>query len=168
MVNRVLAASYGSSQTSNDSSFLSYFASTTPDSDHKRARLKLILFLAGSSLYDPLAVESRLDGRTSVLSLESAILQARLGDHRAVLTILVHDVRDARSAELYCTAGGEVVSRKVAIAVADSCGLGPWASGFFAVAGTGATRQKQDEADSREEAKRKMLGLLLEVHMSDP
>ncbi|KIL67469.1 hypothetical protein M378DRAFT_191514 [Amanita muscaria Koide BX008] len=163
---RAKASSYASSQTSIETQFLSYFSSTTPDSDHKRARLKLILFLAGSSLYDPLAVKSRLEGRTSVLGLEFAILDAKLGDHRSVLTTLVHEIRDTASAELYCTLGGDVVSRRVAVAVAESCGLQAWTSGLFYTASSGAARSKEGDID--EEKKQRLLRLLLEVHMNDP
>ncbi|KAF8655350.1 hypothetical protein AX16_003085 [Volvariella volvacea WC 439] len=41
-------------------SYLTYFASTTPDSPSKRLRLKTILFLAGSNLYNPEEVKGHL------------------------------------------------------------------------------------------------------------
>jgi len=70
------ASSYASSR--NDSSFLSYFASTTPDSEHKRARLKTILLLAGSSLYDPEVIRQRLLEREKILKLELAIIDGKV------------------------------------------------------------------------------------------
>lgn len=67
-------------------SFLSYFANTTPESEHKRVRLKTIMFLQGSKLYD---VRQALDNltmskvstgkeKTSILCLEKAILQGKV------------------------------------------------------------------------------------------
>lgn len=70
------ASSYASSR--NDSSFLSYFASTTPDSEHKRARLKTILLLSGSSLYDPETIRQRLLEREKILKLELAIINGKV------------------------------------------------------------------------------------------
>jgi len=62
----------------NESSFLTYFVSTTPDSDHKRARLKTILLLSGSSLYDPEKVRPRLLEREKILKLELAIIDGKV------------------------------------------------------------------------------------------
>ena len=70
------ASSYSSSR--HDNSFLSYFASTTPDSEHKRARLKTILLLAGSSLYDPEPVRQRLAECEKILKLELAIIDGKV------------------------------------------------------------------------------------------
>jgi len=71
-----LASSYASSR--NESSFLSYFASTTPDSEHKRVRLKMILMLAGSSLYDLDAVRQRILERENILKFELAIIEGKV------------------------------------------------------------------------------------------
>jgi hypothetical protein len=71
-----IASSYASSK--NEISFLSYFASTTPDSEHKRTRLKAIVFLQGSSLYDVKAVHSKLEEYSKLLPLETAILEGRV------------------------------------------------------------------------------------------
>lgn len=76
------ASSYASSETS--SSFLSYFAGTTPDSEAKRVRLKTVLFLQGSPLYDPAVIRQRLlaadgdSGKGQVLSLEMAIVEGKV------------------------------------------------------------------------------------------
>ncbi|TFK73410.1 hypothetical protein BDN72DRAFT_834818 [Pluteus cervinus] len=135
-------------------SFLTYFASTTPDSPSKRLRLKSILFLAGSSHYDPAEAKRRLLAtgaledekedlsasvkgkgkakKRSLLGLELAILEGKLSNHQDALTILVHEVNDAYSAEAYCSLGGEVVPRKVAIAVGEGCqGLDGWTEVLF-------------------------------------
>lgn len=60
--------------------FLSYLAFGTPESDHKRVRLKLVLFLQGSALYDVDAVLARVGTglAKSILALETAILYARV------------------------------------------------------------------------------------------
>ncbi|PFH45293.1 hypothetical protein AMATHDRAFT_82908 [Amanita thiersii Skay4041] len=182
---RAKASSYASSQTPTDTPFLSYFSSTTPDSEHKRARIKLILFLAGSGIYDVHVVKEQLDaveveveGAGSVLKLESAILDGKLQNHRAVLTTLVHDLRDGTSAETYCTLGGEaVVPRRVGASVAEACGLGVGWVGLFTSSSAvneegmgkgkkgGGRRGLKDGQD--EENKRELVGVLLEVYMRE-
>ncbi|XP_006463538.1 hypothetical protein AGABI2DRAFT_179862 [Agaricus bisporus var. bisporus H97] len=115
-----------------------YFASTTPNSPSKRTRLKTIMMLSGSGLYDANVVKDRIrsarerdlvenyesgkgKGKTiDVLALESAILDGKLGHHALALSTLVHDLRDSVSAETYCTLGGEVVPAKLALATAES------------------------------------------------
>lgn len=88
------ASSYASSR--NDSSFLSYFASTTPDSEHKRVRLKTILLLAGSSLYDPEIIRQRLLEREKALKLELAIIDGKvcmaflIRRHATFLILILH------------------------------------------------------------------------------
>jgi hypothetical protein len=62
-----------------ETSFLSYFASTTPDSEHKRVRLKTILFLQGSTLYDATDARNRLLGAQKILKLELAIVDGKVG-----------------------------------------------------------------------------------------
>ena len=70
------ASSYASSKS--EITYLSYFASTTPDSEHKRARLKLIFMLAGSSLYDPYDAKQQLSGQEKMLNLELAIVNGKV------------------------------------------------------------------------------------------
>lgn len=76
------AASYSSTPTS--ASFLSYFAGSTPDSDAKRTRLKAVLFLQGSALYDFAAVREKLveaqadAAKGNVLNLELAIVEGKV------------------------------------------------------------------------------------------
>lgn len=72
------AASYGTSKS--DVPYFSYFASTTPDSDSKRVRLKTALFLQGSKLYDAAAVFQRLDTHEhkKVLSFELAVVLGKV------------------------------------------------------------------------------------------
>lgn len=70
------ASSYASSR--NESSFLTYFAATTPDSEHKRVRLKTVLFLQGSTIYDPETIRQRILEHQKVLKLELAILEGKV------------------------------------------------------------------------------------------
>jgi hypothetical protein len=56
-------------------SFLSYFMSTTPNSSHRHLRLKTILCLAGSMLYDPAVIYPQLLALQNNLKLELAIIE---------------------------------------------------------------------------------------------
>ena len=73
-----IAASYPTSKT--DAPYFSYFASTTPDSDSKRTRLRTVLFLQGSKLYDPERIRARLESheQKKVLCLELAVLLGKV------------------------------------------------------------------------------------------
>jgi hypothetical protein len=59
-------------------SFLSYFVSTTPDSEHKRIRLKTILFLQASVLLDLEAILTRFKERSGIFSLEIALIEGKV------------------------------------------------------------------------------------------
>ncbi|KAG6861142.1 hypothetical protein C0995_003410 [Termitomyces sp. Mi166 len=166
---RAKAASYASNRT--DTSFLSYFASTTPDSPHKRTRLKTILFLAGSGLYDPAAVRPLLLEHQKILKLELVIVDGKLGHHREALSNLVHDLHDSTSAELYCTLGGDIVPPKAAQTLAENnAGLEGWATALYdaklrnGAAVVGMTRQKSGVDEGK---KTELLKVLLEVYMND-
>ncbi|EEB98820.1 hypothetical protein MPER_01608, partial [Moniliophthora perniciosa FA553] len=52
-------------------------ASTTPDSDAKRVRLKTALFLQGSKLYDVRTILERLSPHEKILKFEMAILHGK-------------------------------------------------------------------------------------------
>ncbi|KAG6896421.1 hypothetical protein C0992_008386 [Termitomyces sp. T32_za158] len=159
---RAKAASYASNRT--DTSFLSYFASTTPDSPHKRTRLKAILFLAGSGLYDPAVVRPPLFEHRKILNLELAIVDSKLGHYREALSTLVHDIHDSTSAEIYCNLGGDVISPKTAETLAENnAGLEGWAMALF------GTRLKHGTAvvEMTRQKKSELLKVLLEVYMSD-
>ncbi|KAH0578609.1 hypothetical protein H2248_003747 [Termitomyces sp. 'cryptogamus'] len=165
---RAKAASYASNRT--NTSFLSYFASTTPDSPHKRTRLRTVLFLAGSGLYDPAIVRPLLFEHQKILKLELAIVDGKLGHHREALATLVHDLHDSISAEVYCTLGGDIVPPKMAQTLAENnAGLEIWVTAFFGTklkngaAAAGMTREKSGV----DEGKTKLLKVLLEVYMSE-
>ncbi|KAI0365805.1 hypothetical protein BV20DRAFT_953552 [Pilatotrama ljubarskyi] len=166
---RAKAASYASGRS--DTPFISYFSSTTPDSEHKRVRLKTVLFLQGSTLYDPDAIRSRLLPHARLLKLELAILEGKLGNHRSALSILVHDINDATSAEAYCTLGGEVVPAKTAQVLGERSGLQAWAALVTPLAAPGklvkpgATPMKKTKTVD-DEVKKDLVMILLEVYMS--
>ncbi|TEB34039.1 hypothetical protein FA13DRAFT_1626310 [Coprinellus micaceus] len=156
---------------STSSSYLAHFASTTPDSPSKRARLRLIFFLAGSQLYDPAAVKSKIEnaGRGKSLALESAILEGKLGNHKSALTILGCEMKDALSAEAYCSLGGQVIPTKVAASTAESVGLRDWVEVLFPGQNNKGS-SKTSFAPPRvvdDATKGQLLKLLLEVYLAD-
>ncbi|KAJ7774542.1 hypothetical protein DFH07DRAFT_952255 [Mycena maculata] len=162
---RAKVSSYASSRSESRTTFFSYFASMTPDSPSKLARLKTVLFLQGSSMYDAELIRERLVPLKHILSLELAIVDGKLGNHHAALSAIVNDLHDSSSAEAYCTLGGDVIPSKVAQAIcADAkLGLGLWAFGL-----NGKGRQKTVDANDVGLVKRKeLLKILLEVYMSD-
>ncbi|KAL1948770.1 hypothetical protein VTO73DRAFT_10576 [Trametes versicolor] len=166
---RAKASSYASGRS--ETPFFSYFASTTPDSEPKRVRLKTVLFLQGSTLYDPEAIRVRLSPNAKLLKLELAILEGKLGNHRSALSILVHDMNDATSAEAYCTLGGEVVPAKTAQAIGERAGLQAWAALVTPLAAPGkqvkpsaAPMKKTKTVD--DDVKKDLVMILLEVYMS--
>ncbi|KAI0765868.1 hypothetical protein BD413DRAFT_572859 [Trametes elegans] len=166
---RAKVSSYTSGRS--DTPFVSYFATTTPDSEHKRIRLKTILFLQGSTLYDPETIRTRLSPHAKLLKLELAILEGKLGNHRSALSILVHDLHDSTSAEAYCTLGGEVVPAKTAQTIGERAGLQAWATLVTPLAAPGKPARpsapplkKTKTVD--EEVKKDLVMILLEVYMS--
>ena len=86
---QLTASSYASSRS--DSSYVSYFASTTPESESKRVRLKTVLFLQGSSLYDPEALRTRLSTQAKILKLELAILEGKVRIYLGLLQRILLD-----------------------------------------------------------------------------
>ncbi|KAG6916344.1 hypothetical protein DXG01_007235 [Tephrocybe rancida] len=161
---RAKAASYASNRT--DTSFLAYFASTTPSSPHKRFRLKAILFLAGSNHYDAAAIRPLLEHQ-KILRLELAIVDGKLGHHREALSTLVHDLHDATSAELYCTLGGDLVSSRTAQTLAENNeGLETLVASLYGVKARSLALARQ-KSGVDEGKKTELLKILLEVYMSD-
>lgn len=96
-----------------------------------------------------------------------AILAGKLEEHRTALTILVHDLRDATSAEAYCTLGGEVVPAKVAQSLGERYGLQQWAALLSPPTKSrpgASAMQRQKTVD--EGVKKSPIRTLLEVYMS--
>ena len=87
-----IVASYTSSQATTP--FLSYFASTTPESDSRRIRLKTILFLQASELYDVEPIRDQLQEYDKLLSLELAIVEGKVHQppSLALLTTISYSV----------------------------------------------------------------------------
>lgn len=77
-------SSFASSSSSSNKAtpFLAYLSHSTPDSVHKRIRLKTILFLQGSALYDLPEVAKRLEGLeervSNVLVIERAVVEGKV------------------------------------------------------------------------------------------
>lgn len=160
---RAKVSSFISGKKDATSTFLTSFASTTPDSPHKRTRLKSILFLQGSLLYDVSVVRARFLGNEKahkILALEAAILEGKAEDHRAALSTLIHSLHDSTSAEAYCALGGIVVSTKMAQSIGEQYDLRDWSNVLFP---TSPNRQKPVD----ENHKRHLLKLLLQVYFDD-
>ncbi|KAL1735001.1 hypothetical protein EV714DRAFT_280635 [Schizophyllum commune] len=162
-----------------DSSFLRYFASTTPESRTKHERLKAAFFLQRSDLYDTTSMKERLEGspHASLFAVEIAILDGKLANHRQALTRLVHDAHDEISAETYCALGGEVIPPKMVQATATDS-LGPVWSAWAARGTSGlGKRGTVDAAGGRngaaaksgvdESLRKQLLQILLEVYVGE-
>ncbi|KZV92694.1 hypothetical protein EXIGLDRAFT_718145 [Exidia glandulosa HHB12029] len=154
--------------------FLAYVANDMPDTDAKRQRLKVALFLQGSPIFDIAAVRNDLTKKSDILAFECAILDGKLGQHRAALATLATTLRDASSAEAYCSLNGIVIPPRLASAVAERAGLQAWAALVNGPkpASRRATLRAPSEKERRDEAaeddqKRKLLQILMEVYMND-
>lgn len=78
----------------------------------------------------------------------------------------MHELRDATSAEAYCTLGGEVIPARVAQTIGEKCGLEVWTAALFPVSAKGLTAiTRQKTVD--EGVKKELLTVLLEVYMKD-
>ncbi|KAG8857111.1 hypothetical protein FRB91_011798 [Serendipita sp. 411] len=127
-----------SSSTTEPPPFLWYLAFDTPMSEDKTTRLKLDFMLQGSSKYDMEAVRRRLRiagrGIDKMLALEMAILEAKCGNHKSTLSILVNDLQDFLTAEAYCAmGGGRVITPKLAVVIGDRLNLSHWAAQVLAL-----------------------------------
>ncbi|KAB5589981.1 hypothetical protein CTheo_6584 [Ceratobasidium theobromae] len=114
--------------------FLLWIASKDVIPEAMNIRVRLALFLQGSSLYNPRV----------------------LGHHRKALTTLVHEVHDSVSAEAYCALGGVVVPPKVAAPVGDRRGMQSqaWLINMGGRHGPPVTEEKR----------RELLKILMEVY----
>ncbi|KAK1226203.1 hypothetical protein PQX77_010785 [Marasmius sp. AFHP31] len=155
---RAKASSYSSGRSDNTLPFISYFASTTPDSEHKRVRLKTALFLQASSLYDVESIRNRLLPHEKILKFELAILDGKTQNHISALSNLALDLRDTVTAEAYCALGGELIPSKVALSILEDIpGLQTWKSSPMF-----STSKSVDE-----NTKKELLKVLLGVYMRD-
>ncbi|GJE85460.1 hypothetical protein PsYK624_015390 [Phanerochaete sordida] len=163
---RAKVGSYTSGKV--DVPFLSYFASTTPDSDSKRTRLRTALFLQGSKLYDPEPIRQKLEqhDQKKMLSLEIAVVLGKLGRHREALGTLVLDLHDSASAEIYCTLGGAVISPKAAHALGERFNLQAWASLITPLPLANKATPLEREKTVDDGLKKELTKILLGVYMS--
>lgn len=121
-------------------------------------------------LYDPATILSHIRstsidfGSPSVLSLELAILEGKLGNHRRALEILTRDLSDATAAEAYCAQGGDVVPIKTAGSIGEAYGLQMWTNVGGKGGAGGGKAGKGKVVD--EGVKKELLKVLLEVYMS--
>ncbi|KAL0068079.1 hypothetical protein AAF712_004739 [Marasmius tenuissimus] len=155
---RAKASSYSSGRSDSTLPFISYFASTTPDSEHKRVRLKTTLFLQASSLYDVESIRNRLLPHEKILKFELAILDGKTQNHNSALSNLALDLRDTVTAEAYCALGGELIPSKVALSIIEDIpGLQTWKSSPMF-----STSKSVDE-----NTKKGLLKVLLGVYMRE-
>ncbi|KAG1846088.1 hypothetical protein DFJ58DRAFT_799800 [Suillus subalutaceus] len=142
------------------SSFLTYFVSTTPNSPSKHVRLKALFALQALSGYNAEMVKSQIvaSGFGKVLGLEVALLDGKMGMHRMALRALALTLRDPVSAETYARTGGIVVPSKAV----EACGMGEWGALFAAKGGPGIL-----EREKSSEGKGELVRMLLEVYMED-
>ncbi|CAO1625052.1 unnamed protein product [Parajaminaea phylloscopi] len=92
---------------------LALSAASAPKISGVTDRLKLIMLLQGSRVYDVERFLQRIEGR-ELMAYEHAILLGKLGHHSQALRMLAITLRDASSAEAYCCQGGNVLSPWVA------------------------------------------------------
>jgi vacuolar protein sorting-associated protein 3 len=102
----------------------------SPSRNTNGVRLKTVLFLRGSTLYDPERIKGRLMEYQKVLKLEIAVVDGKVGSLLSFLSLCSLIVRPyssviaaqpsryscTTSSETYCTPGGDV-PRKIAQAV---------------------------------------------------
>ncbi|KZT59571.1 hypothetical protein CALCODRAFT_493514 [Calocera cornea HHB12733] len=143
-------------------SFLTFFGRSNLPTQELKGRLKLTLFLQASTLYDVVGLSAELN-KHAVLKVEGAILAAKSGDHRTVIETLVNGLSDFTSAQSYCTSGGEIIGPEVArAATAPFDDLKPLAT-YLA---DGGSVGKGKKAGVPEDAKRDLLGILVQVQMT--
>lgn len=93
------------------------------------------------------------------------------GNDLDALNILVHTLRDSKSAETFCALGGEVVPTRTAQSLGERFGLQQWANMFAPPApakgrmGLPVAPVKSQKSVS-EDRKRELVKILLEVYMN--
>ncbi|KAG8956035.1 hypothetical protein FRC03_011020 [Tulasnella sp. 419] len=158
-------------------SFLEHVSSLS-DMPVVRLRIKMALFLQGSSGYSVFTVRNRVQksDEHELLGFERAILDGKIGNHKAALTLLVLTVHDSTSAEAYCTSGGEVVSYRVATVGGRQLGLDLRSNLVVSggVSGLAVSKNKAGKMERNvgtkeavdESKKKELLRILMEVHMA--
>ncbi|PWZ00585.1 hypothetical protein BCV70DRAFT_189060 [Testicularia cyperi] len=98
-------------------SFFAHLALDVSDDPGDLERLKLAILLQGSTVLDLESVLEQVE-QIDALTYERAIVLGKLGRDREALALLAVALRDANSAETYCSQDGEVLSPMVAASVA--------------------------------------------------
>ncbi|SNX83217.1 related to TGF beta receptor associated protein-1 [Melanopsichium pennsylvanicum] len=113
---QIVAREYA--QGSYAESFFAHLALASNGSSADVDRLKLGMLLQGSTVLD---YESLLDtiNPLETLVYEKAIILGRLGRDAEALSLLAVHLRDANSAEAYCSQDGEVLSPMLATSIAE-------------------------------------------------
>lgn len=159
---RAKASSYASSTS--EATFVSYFLSTTPNSESKHARLKTIMLLQGSKFYDVQLIRERLSPHSGILRTELAIVEGKLENHKSSLSILVHDIHDTVAAKAYCALGGAILPSRLTQAIGEQCGLQSWTSVFGLQP---ATLKNAATTTTDDALKYTLTKILLEVFMNE-
>ncbi|KAI6043246.1 hypothetical protein EDC04DRAFT_774142 [Pisolithus marmoratus] len=158
--------------------FLSYFASTTPDSPSKRVRIKALLALQVTLFSDGAEgeilakrVQERIvdGGWEKVLGLEVAVLHSKLSQPSIVLRTL-HSLRDHVTAEVYASGGGVygVINPRIGASAAEGCELADWAKWFAKVMEDRDAAVKRAKSTSLgDQPPSEMLKILLQVYTED-
>lgn len=151
-------------------SFFAHLALASDGSSRDIDRLKLTMLLQGSTVLDHQAL---LDMITPLESLvyEKAIVLGKLGRDSEALSLLAIRLRDANSAEAYCSQDGEVLSPMLATSIAeDHKDLQPFAAMLTRTysqrikAHAKAAAQRESSPAQRKE---ELLKQLLSVYMAN-
>ncbi len=153
-------------------SFFAHLAFASSDSPRDADRLKLAMLLQGSTVLDHQALLDII-APLNILVYEKAIILGKLGRDAEALSLLAVTLRDANSAEAYCSQDGEVLSPMLATSIAeDHEALRPFAamlSRTYAQRVKASAKAKATATHQRSGAQRKeeLLKQLLSVYMAN-
>ncbi|KAJ9478240.1 TGF beta receptor associated protein 1 [Pseudozyma hubeiensis] len=149
-------------------SFFAHLALAIGGLPREADRLKLAMLLQGSTVLDFEALFATVAPLDSLV-YEKAIILGKLGRDSDALSLLAIELRDANSAEAYCSQNGEVLSPMLAASIAeDHPALQPFAATLSRTyaqrikAHAKATAQRGLTAEQR---KQELLKQLLSVYM---
>ncbi|CBQ71882.1 related to TGF beta receptor associated protein-1 [Sporisorium reilianum SRZ2] len=151
-------------------SFFAHLALASDGSPREADRLKLAMLLQGSTVLDYESLLAMI-APLELLVYEKAIILGKLGRDSEALSLLAVTLRDANSAEAYCSQDGEVLSPMLASSIAeDHEALRPFAAMLSRTyaqrvkAHARATAQREVSAAQR---KQDLLKQLLSVYMAN-
>ncbi|KAN0063145.1 hypothetical protein ACQY0O_004309 [Thecaphora frezii] len=146
---------------------LALAASSHPGDLH---RLKLVMLLQGSSV---LELDKTLEAvsRNDIFVYERAVVLGKLGRDREALKLLAIELRDANSAETYCSQDGAVLSPMLANSVAqDFVTLEPYAAMVTRThqqRSRAAIKSAQKDVTQMRHRKEGLLKTLLQIYMEN-